>query len=61
VSDVGFMMLGFLFTRYVPWWVAVLVIVALEVYVGYVIRDNLFLNIVMLLYPIDAIRTWQSG
>lgn len=55
------MMLGFLFTRYVPWWVAVLVIVALEVYVGYVIRDNLFLNIVMLLYPIDAIRTWQSG
>ena len=61
VSDIIFMIFGFFFTRYVPVWVAVLTVIVLEVLVGYLIRDNLLLNIIMLIYPMDAIKVWQGG
>jgi hypothetical protein len=61
VSDVVAMIAGFLFAWRAPWWVTVLTAAFFELFVLYFIRDNLALNILMLVYPLDAVRVWQSG
>jgi hypothetical protein len=61
VSDIAAMMLGYALARKMPVWLSVVVVVALEVAVGLIIRDNLTLNILMLIHPFEAIKRWQSG
>jgi hypothetical protein len=55
------MLLGFFLAWRLPVWASVATIVALELVVGYFVRDNLTLNVIMLLWPLDAIRLWQAG
>ena len=47
--------------RRLPWWASVLTVAVLELVPLIVIRDNLTLNIWMLLAPNDAILAWQAG
>lgn len=61
VMDIAWMWVGFALAARLPVWASVALVVALELFVGYFIRDNLTLNVIMLLYPVDAIRTWQGG
>ena len=61
VSDILMMVLGFWLASRLPVWASVLLAIALELILGYVIRDNLTLNIIMLVWPLDAIRQWQMG
>lgn len=61
VSDVLFMAAGFFVARKAPVWLTILLVIVMELFVGYFIRDNLTLNIIMLLYPLEAIKQWQMG
>ena len=61
VSDILAMMAGFVLARIWPVWLTVLVAVVMEAFVGFWIRDNLILNVIMLIHPMDAINRWQGA
>jgi hypothetical protein len=55
------MMVGFWIARRTPIWASFALVVVLEVTVGVIIRDNLTLNVLMLIHPFEAIKRWQLG
>ncbi len=61
LSDIAMMALGFLAARKLPLWASVALLIALELVPLFVIRDNLFLNVWMLIAPSDAVPAWQSA
>jgi hypothetical protein len=61
ISDVVAMIAGFLIAARAPVRAVVVATIVMEVAVGYWIRDNLTLNVLMLLYPLEAVRRWQAG
>jgi len=61
VSDILCMIAGFWIARRVPGWLSIVILVSCELLALAVIRDNLTLNIVMLIHPVGAVRVWQAG
>jgi hypothetical protein len=61
VADICAMLIGFWLARVIPIWASIALAVGFEVMTAIVIRDGLALNVLMLLYPVDAVRIWQSG
>ncbi len=61
VSDTIAAVLGFLLAWRLPVIVTVGLVIAAEAFTGYMIRDNLLLNIVQLLAPNETLSRWQMG
>ena len=55
------MMAGFWIARRSPVWATLALVVVFELVLAAIIRDNLTLNIIMLIHPFEAIKRWQMG
>jgi hypothetical protein len=61
MSDIVAMMIGFWLAKRAPIWTIVALVVVIELVLAIVIRDNLTLNILMLIHPFEIIKRWQMG
>jgi hypothetical protein len=61
LGDIAACAAGFVIAQRLGWRRALLLFFAVEVLLLFWIRDGLLLNILMLLYPSDAIRQWQAA
>lgn len=61
VADTLWMALGFFLASRLPIWIVIFLALVFEIGTGFLIRDNLTLNVIMLLHPFEFIRQWQSG
>jgi hypothetical protein len=61
MGDILSCAVGFWLARRLGWWKSLVLLLAVEIVLLFWIRDSLVLNVVMLLWPLDAIRAWQTG
>jgi hypothetical protein len=61
VSDILVMVLGYFMAARLPVWLTVTIAIALELFVGAMMRDNLTLNVLSFVWPVDAVLDWQQG
>lgn len=60
-ADILAMVVGFFLASRLPVWASVAMIVIFESVTTYLIRDGLALNILMLVWPLEAVKAWQGG
>jgi len=60
VCDIGMVVIGFIMARFSKIWITIGLIIIMELGTLFWVRDNLTLNVIMLVHPIESIKTWQS-
>lgn len=61
VADVGACLFGFWIASKLPWKLSIALFVVTEVVLLFWVRDSLLMNILQLVYPIEAVKTWQMS
>ncbi len=61
ISDILCCATGFVIAYKLRFWRSLALFVITEIILTVAIRDSLIINIVMLVYPIEAIKQWQIG
>jgi len=61
MSDISFMVLGFFLASRLPVWLTVAIAIFFEIFTAIMIHDNLTLNVIMLVWPLQMIKDWQGG
>jgi len=61
LGDMACCGLGLLIARKLGWLRSLPIFIASEIVLLFWIRDSLILEIIMLIYPLDAIKSWQLG
>lgn len=60
VCDILMMVIGFVFARFNKVWVSMAIIIVFELGTLFYVRDNLTLNVLMLVYPVESVKVWQA-
>ncbi|MEI7480383.1 MAG: DUF2585 family protein [bacterium] len=60
VSDVVMVVIGFLIARFSKIWISIALIIIMELGCLFWVRDNLTLNVLMLVHPVESVKVWQS-
>ncbi len=61
IGDIVACAIGFLIASKIGWWKSLIFFLLTEIMLLIWIRDGLLLNILMLIYPLDAVKNWQMG
>jgi hypothetical protein len=61
MSDILMMCLGFFFASKARPWMSVVAVLLMEIGCAIWVRDNLTLNVIMLIHPVEAIKHWQMA
>ena len=61
LADIGWMVVGWAAARRLPLWATVGIAIGFKMLTLMVIRDNLALNVLMLVAPVEAVANWQAG
>ena len=61
VADILSCAAGFVVAHKLRFWKSLMLFLLIETILFATIRDNLTINIIMLIYPVEAIKTWQIG